>query len=347
VTARVLALAALLLSLAASPALAQTRTAAPSGPRYWKGNTHTHTLNSDGDASPGQVSHWYRDHGYDFLCLSDHNYWTSVAELQREFDREDLRDAKIDRFLLVPGEEVTDGVPGAPVHLIGLDTSRVVGKQGGKDKHEVLQRSIDAILAAGGVPSVNHPNYHWAIDAEDLAALKGLRHFEIFNGHPGTNSFGGGGSPSCEETWDALLTSGHRMLGVAVDDAHNYFTWGPRECNPGRGWIMVRASELTVPAIRAAYEAGDYYCSTGVTLSLVTCTAGTVRVAVESEKGERMKYTTFYVGAGGKVLARETALSSSYVMRPEDEYVRVRVVSSVNEYAWTQPFFARPEPEKK
>ena len=63
-------------------------------PRWWKGNTHTHTLNSDGDSSPGEVSHWYRDHGYDFLVLSDHNFYTLTDELQREFDRETQRDGE-------------------------------------------------------------------------------------------------------------------------------------------------------------------------------------------------------------------------------------------------------------
>jgi len=41
--------------------------------RCWKGNTHTHTLWSDGDMSPEIVTEFYREHGYDFLVLSDHN----------------------------------------------------------------------------------------------------------------------------------------------------------------------------------------------------------------------------------------------------------------------------------
>jgi len=44
------------------------------------------------------------------------------------------------------------------------------------------------------------------------------------------------------------------------------------------------------------------------------------------------------------VLARERGIESSYTMAPEDKYVRVRVVSSRGENAWTQPFFAKPAP---
>ena len=60
----------------------------PSGPTWWKGNTHTHTLWSDGDAAPEHVVDWYVSHGYHFLVLSDHNVlsdgdrWFPVSESQ-------------------------------------------------------------------------------------------------------------------------------------------------------------------------------------------------------------------------------------------------------------------------
>jgi hypothetical protein len=44
-----------------------------SEPRWWRGNLHTHTLWSDGDGFPEVVAQWYRDAGYNFLSLSDHN----------------------------------------------------------------------------------------------------------------------------------------------------------------------------------------------------------------------------------------------------------------------------------
>src|SRR5262245_48204775 len=55
-------------------------------PRWWKGNLHTHTLWSDGDDYPEMVADWYKQHGYNFLALSDHNIlsnqerWVSVAK---------------------------------------------------------------------------------------------------------------------------------------------------------------------------------------------------------------------------------------------------------------------------
>jgi len=171
---------------------------------WYKGNTHTHTLNSDGDSSPGEVAHWYRDHEYDFLVLSDHNYRTEVSELQREFDRESMRDER-KRFVLIPGEEVSDSYKNADlgenirIHVNGIGTGETVGKQGGGSKREVLQAVIDAIRAEGGFPHLNHPNYHWSFVADDLFAMENLRHFEIFNGHPKVHDFGGSGHTSLEE----------------------------------------------------------------------------------------------------------------------------------------------------
>ena len=53
----------------------------PAAGRWYKGNTHTHTLNSDGDSTPDAVVQWYREHGYQFLVLTDHNFLTSVDGL--------------------------------------------------------------------------------------------------------------------------------------------------------------------------------------------------------------------------------------------------------------------------
>lgn len=54
--------------LVLSPALAAGQGQQGQAPVRWlKGNTHTHTLNSDGDSSPDEVVRWYREHGYQFL----------------------------------------------------------------------------------------------------------------------------------------------------------------------------------------------------------------------------------------------------------------------------------------
>ena len=58
---RIIVLCAAFVCLA-GPSLAQ-----PIAKRWYKGNLHTHTLNSDGDSTPHEVTTWYREHGDNFL----------------------------------------------------------------------------------------------------------------------------------------------------------------------------------------------------------------------------------------------------------------------------------------
>ena len=92
--------------------------------RWYKGNTHTHTLNSDGDTSPDEVARWYREHNYQFLVLSDHNYLTSVDGLNALMGADE-------RFLLIPGEEVTDRFETKPIHINGLNVDTLNERVGG------------------------------------------------------------------------------------------------------------------------------------------------------------------------------------------------------------------------
>ncbi len=58
-------------------------------PRWYKGNTHTHSLWSDGNDFPEMIIDWYKQNGYDFLALSDHNIlaegekWMAVSAIQK------------------------------------------------------------------------------------------------------------------------------------------------------------------------------------------------------------------------------------------------------------------------
>ena len=82
----------------------------PSESQWFKGNTHTHTLWSDGDAAPEVAAAWYRDHGYDFLVLSDHNI---LSEGERWFPvSEDgtgrLKPAELDGLIEAFGESAVE-----------------------------------------------------------------------------------------------------------------------------------------------------------------------------------------------------------------------------------------------
>ena len=74
-------IAAGLLALASGVLAASPGPAPAAGePRWYKGNLHTHSLWSDGDDYPEMIADWYKQQGYHFLAISDHNV---MAEGQR------------------------------------------------------------------------------------------------------------------------------------------------------------------------------------------------------------------------------------------------------------------------
>ena len=297
--------------------------------RWYKGNTHTHTLNSDGDSSPDEVARWYREHGYQFLVLTDHNFLTSVDGLNAVMGADE-------RFLVIRGEEVTDRVGTKPIHVNGLAVQSLVTPQGGASVVETVQRNVDAIRAARGVPHVNHPNFGWAISVDELARVRNSRLFEIHNGHPMVNNAGGGGVPGLEAAWDTILSRGIVVYGLAVDDAHHFKRPGdPDASGPGRGWIHVRAARLAVTDILEAIERGDFYSSTGVELEDYQATAASVTVRVKTRPFE--KYRIQFIGRGGRLLREVTSSPATWEITGAEGYVRAKVLDSNGRVAWTQP----------
>lgn len=138
--------------LAFRPGAAQS----PPPTNWYKGNLHTHTINSDGDSPPYEVMAWYKRNGYQFLAITDHNTFTDPAL----FDTNES-----DNFLLIGAEEVTNE---KTVHVNAIGVTKVIPPQPGSTVTAILQASIDAIRAQRGVALINHPNFRWAFTAVAL-----------------------------------------------------------------------------------------------------------------------------------------------------------------------------------
>lgn len=296
---------------------------------WFKGNLHTHTVNSDGDSTPDDAVRWYREHGYNFVALTDHNYLTSVDGLNALHGAED-------KFLVIRGEELTDRVGDKPIHVNGLNPARFIKPPGGDTVVTMVQNMVNAVRSARGVPSINHPNFGWAISADELAQVQRTRLFEVFNGHPLVNGLGGGGVPGLEETWDRILSSGKLLYGIAVDDAHYFKRPGdPAAPRPGFGWVYVRATRLQPRAIVDALERGDFYSSTGVELESVESSSKAMTVAVRQER--QSKYRIQFIGRQGRVLSESITSPATYTFTGGEGYVRAKVLESNGKVAWVQP----------
>lgn len=293
-----------------------------------KGNLHTHTTQSDGDSPVDVVAKWYKDHGYSFVVITDHNKVANFDSCASLVDGS---------FIVVTGEEITSAFKGKHVHVNALGNSKAAKPYQSTDVAETIQHNIDAAIDAGGLPMVNHPNFVWAFDHRPMLKTKRLSLLEVYNGHPYVNNAGDAAHISVEQMWDILLSSGMQVYGVADDDAHHFLTFDAAHANPGRGWICVRVKELTQSSVLDGIRRGDFYSSTGVELAGCAFDGKTLRVQVKRSPG--VDYVIRFIGMHGQILSEVDGILASYKLsgKPSEAYVRAKVISSDGKVAWTQP----------
>lgn len=367
--------------------------------RWYKGNLHTHSYWSDGDEFPEMIMQWYKDKGYNFVALSDHNIiaegvkWKTIPKdtlYQNAFREylqkygEDWVNYRIDsagthvqlktlaefrplfeaeeEFMIFKAEEVTAYLENKAVHMGAINVQKLIEPREGNTIVELIQNNLDAIreqAEATGVPilqHLNHPNFTYAITAEDIIQVDGERFFEVFNGHPYVNNYGDSLHSSTEEMWDmvniAYLKNGKPvMYGLATDDSHHYHKFGLKYSNAGRGWVMVKAESLHPHALIASMEAGDFYSTTGVLLEKVSFKNNKLQIRIAAENGVHYKTRIIAApvnGSDAEILAIIEGPEVKFELPEGYLYVRAKVISDKlkrNPYmegdvevAWTQPF---------
>jgi hypothetical protein len=370
--------------------------------KWYKGNLHTHSYWSDGDEFPEMIMGWYKDKGYNFVALTDHNIlaqgekWIVVRKgriyeeafekylaeygeewvtFKRDTGRVQVRLKTYDeyktlfedeRFLIMQAEEISDKFEGKPIHMNATNLQKLVKPQGGESVTEVMQRNVDAVAKQRnetGAPMfihLNHPNFHYAVTAEDIINLRGERFFEVFNGHPQVNNYGDSLRPGTEYMWDMINMAYSRknqplLMGLATDDSHNYHLFGEKYSNAGRGWVMVLADSLNPASLVEAMEAGDFYATTGVILDEMDVALDALKVKVKGEEG--VNYEIQFIGATGQdthtsVLKRIKGTEGSIELLDSYIFVRAKIISDKlkenpfdegdYETAWTQPIAGDP-----
>lgn len=242
----------------------------PQGTNRYKGNLHAHSTVSDGRLTPAEVVADFRAHGYQFLCLSEHDVFT---DLSGEFDRDD--------FIVLPGIEAsaylyadgTDGrcarmrchhmhgilgtdemVAAAPAHFEHMERLEPIVRHGAWDGLSVARALRDELTRRGCAVMYNHPIWS-RIEPEDILGLDGVFGIEVFN----YDTVNEGGDGADTVYWDLLLRRGVAVGGVASDDSHHVTSFD----DVFGGWVVVCAAELTRDAVVRALMAGEYYASSG------------------------------------------------------------------------------------
>lgn len=375
--------------------------------QWYKGNLHTHSLWSDGDDFPEMVADWYKQRGYHFLSLTDHNVlgteirWMKHEEIERRGGAEVLskyrarfgadwvleREAtestayrialrplsefrglleEPEKFLLIPGEEISDGVGRLPIHLNATNLVEELPPARGATVREAIANNVRAVAEQARsqgrevMVHLNHPNFGWAVTPEDLAFVVEEPFFEIYNGHPAVNQLGDETRPSLEKFWDIANTlridrlSSPPLFGLGTDDSHNYH--GVKGATPGRGWVVVRSEKLEADALVQAMNRGDFYASSGVELVDVRFDPQANTLELEIQAADGVEYTTQFIGTPvdydktwpaatdaegktltvqerycpkiGTVFATATGLNPKYQLTGQELYVRAVVTSS-------------------
>jgi hypothetical protein len=304
---------------------------------FQRGNVHTHSRRSDGAASFEAMVTWYRDHGYQFLAMTEHDLRIDPAEVAALTGP---------GFVVIPGEEVTNRWDHRPLHVNALCARWTV--DGGTDfdrPEEGLGEMFLQIRAAEGVPLVNHPNFHGSLTADDIVrGASGRYLLEVWSGHPDVDAAGNLTRTSEEAIWDEVLSRGGDAIPAAVDDAHRLpdDAGGGSGALPGRGWVETFGDVTTREAICGALGQGRLYASNGPALAGISVEGDAFTVTTK-DPGAHVEF----IGDRGAVLAgiraadvpvRGEARVITYRLTGEETLVRARVTDPDGRQAWTAAY---------
>ena len=301
------------------------------GGKMLKGCLHCHTTRSDGVQTPEETMRIYKDHGYDFLAITDHrlyNYKNYLPELG---------------LTIIPGMEYDNGHISYDdgmrcFHIVSIGPSQGDGNGVEGDvripsakarDQEEMQPYLDDLHEKNNLTIYCHPQWS-GTSARFFEKMKGHFAMEIFN----TNCDVVCDMDNDAAYWDELLGQGIKIYGVATDDCH----FPEHHC---KGWVMVRA-ENNVNAILQALKEGAFYSSTGPEIynfyiedgkAIIDCSAAAM-IRLQSDKHP----SVVEVSEDGTMTHAEFSLkhwAGPYA------YIRLSVVDKNGKKAWTNPIFLK------
>jgi hypothetical protein len=292
--------------------------------RWYRGNTHSHSTESDGRMAISDRFAQYRDGGYDFLVLTDHRKVNDVSAHSR------------DGFLAISGSEVHPENPygGDRYHIVAINIHTAID-----DPKMHPNDAIAAIRGQGGEAVLCHP-YWCGHTITDFAELKGYFAVEVYN-----DTCMGIGKGFSEPHWDDLLDRCGPTFGIAADDAHG------TEHDVFHGWIMVKSPDLRLESIMQALRTGSFYSTLGpeildldVVDAELTTPQGekrkTQKVVVRSSPAASIVFKA-QRSRGRRCLPAEGELltQAEHILSGSEKYVRVEVTAPDGKKAWSNPLF--------
>ncbi len=295
--------------------------------RFWRGNLHTHSNQSDGALPTSEVITTYKNAGYDFLMLSEHfvdNF---------NFPINDTQNFRGNDFTTLIGAELhaPETSAGELWHIVAaglpLDFKR---PHDGETGPQIAARA----RAAGAFIAIAHPAWSRYTIEDGRALLASAHAVEIYNhGCAIENDLGDG--------WylhDQLLNEGAKLTAIATDDAHF------KTPDHFGGWVNVTAQSLDPEAILESLKAGHFYASQGpeihsIELSgkaiTITCSpVDTITVVCGNSRT--------CVKTGKSITAATldlTRLETGWLLKKPSPWFRVTVIDHAGKKAWSNAYW--------
>lgn len=295
--------------------------------RFWRGNLHTHSTNSDGVLPPEEVCRRYRAEGYDFLALTDHfvglwNYPISDTTGYRTEGFTTILGAELHSGAMANGELWHILAVGLPPDFAPSDSPHFVPVAGQETAAQIAQRAVDA----GAFVAIAHPQWS-GLTLEDARSVTAAHAVEIYN----HGCAMGCDRPDGFAIADLLLSEGRRLTLIATDDAH--FS----EPDFFGGWVMVKAQANEPEALLAALKAGHFYSTQGPELRDVRIEDN--RVIVESSAVSSVIAIGWGTGAKGVHGHSMTRAEVPLDRLNNSPWIRVAVIDAAGRRAWSNPIW--------
>ncbi len=332
--------------------------------RWWRGQVHAHSTTHRYFVHPDSLRdkvERYRDAGYDFVCMTDHNQVTTVPEAP-VFPLP-TRDPGVSGIHFISGAEIgfilpqENGGLGRKHHFgaVGMDWSVSKGESLfalSETDVSTAQAAIDSIGTrryAEGKPTLailNHPEMEAMTDVRiypgDLRRIRGQAGIEVFNtkwgrSNPRSKTWQSHGASH----WDFLLAHGSgTRWGFATDDAHEY-VFGEDFLG---GWIEVRAPARTTQALLDAIRAGCFVACVDSCSGAARDTASARFTELGARErrivaaSDRSSEFTWWTDFGHLVRTRGNVGADTFHVEGWERSVRVRLRNDRGA-AYSQPFF--------
>ncbi len=272
----------------------------------YRGQLHAHTTNSDGHQPPKEFVTAYKNAGYDFMAITDHDHATP--------------DPGVPGILFLHGMENEDGCH----HENRINRHAVAA---GAPHPQLL---VDEANGEGSFVQINHPDWPGKYPSnpcwsdKDLLAMHGYDAVEVWNASDISD-----GDPNAETRIDFLLSHGKRTYLTAVDDCHDV-----RYSYCLTSSVMVSADALTQDDILANLKSGNFYATRGALI--LSISVSDRRISASLPRSCDVEY----VVAGGKVAMTEHAVTAShYDADGTERYVRLRISCGGDTMAWSNPIY--------